>query len=114
MPLAEYDVVILAFWASPEFAARVIQHGAKQCWRLNEFVTDYESLAYRAYSPAHEFLTNAPAYRDVNALRAVENILANALFIPLVMFALHDSLHRRLGAGLTVTFLSRNDTQRAF
>ncbi len=114
LPLADYDAVVLAFYASLEFVARVEQHGAKKCWRLNELLKDYATLVMRAYTLAHQVAASAPRYRDVNPLLAWENIIANALFIPLVMTEVHRALCERVGGDTTIVFFSRNDTQRAF
>lgn len=114
LPLRGFDAVVLAFWASPEFVARVEKHGAKVCWRLNDFVPSYLPLIQRAYRLAHAVAESAPRYREVNALRAWENVIANALLVPLGMTELGKGLRERLGAETEVVFLTRNDTQRAF
>lgn len=110
----EFDAVVLAFWASPEFGARMVAHGAKVCWRLNELVRAYGETARRAYGLAHEVAMSAPTYREVNPLLAWENVLATALMTPLVMAELHAALAERAGGEAQIVFASRNDTQRAF
>lgn len=114
LPLREFDAVVLAFWASPEFVARVEQHGGNVCWRLNDFVPSYLPLIERAYRLAHAVAASAPSYREVNALQAWENVIANALLVPLVMTELGKGLWERVGGETEVVFLTRNDTQRAF
>jgi hypothetical protein len=113
LPLSEYAAVILAFWASPEFVARVKHAGAKACWRLNELVTDYAALADRAYRLAHDLIARVPLYRNVNPLLGSENTIANALLTPLIAAEILRGIRER-GQADTLVFLSPSDTQRAF
>ncbi len=113
LPLTDYAAVILAFWASPEFAARVKHAGAKECWRLNELVTDYATLVGRAYRLAHDFILRVPAYRNVNPLLGSENTIANALLTPLIAAEIVRGIRER-GQADTLVFLSPSDSQRAF
>lgn len=114
LPLADFDVVVPAFWASPEFAARLVEHGARVCLRLNDFVPTYMPLMERAYRLGHQVAASAPRYREVNPLQAWENVIANALLVPLVMTELEKGLRERVGAETEIVFLTRNDMQRAF
>lgn len=114
LPLAEFDAVLLAFWASPEFAERMQGHGAKKCWRLNDWIADYPALVTRAFVLAHGVAEDMPMYRGVNPWRAWENVIANALLIPLVLAECHTGLRAHAGADAEIWFLARSDMQRAF
>lgn len=114
LALNEYAAVILAFWASPEFAAQVQHAGARVCWRLNDLVGDYAALVQRAYRLAHDFIGRVPSHRNVNPLLGSENTIANALLTPLIAADVVRALHERVPNVDTLTFLSPNDMQRAF
>jgi hypothetical protein len=114
LSLADYDALVLAFWASPEFLERVKQTGAKECWRLNEFVKDYTDLVHRAYRLARDFILQVPRYRNVNPLLGFENTVANAFLIPLIAVQVLHDLDERCPHLEQLVFVSRNDTQRAF
>lgn len=114
LALNEYAAVILAFWASPEFAAQVQRAGARICWRLNDLVGDYVALVQRAYRLAHDFIARVPPHCNVNPLLGFENTIANALLMPLIATDILRALRERVPNVDTLTFLSHNDTQRAF
>ncbi len=114
LPLSDYDSVALAFWSSPEFVERVKRAGAKECWRLNDFVPDYAALVCRAYFVGHAVAERAPQYRGVNPLQAWENTLANALLTPLIAAQILNGLRERQPDLGEICFLSQSDTQRAF
>jgi len=114
LPLAAADAVVAAFSASPEYLEHLSFHGARQCLSLSDLGLRYRELVARAYTMVREFVFHCPSYRGVNVLETYETELANALFAPLVMSAIHNMLQERFGTGYVVRFLADNDGFRAF
>lgn len=114
LPLREFDGVCLTFWCAPEYLDELIQHGARRCWRLNDFVTDYGALVRRGFEQAQAIAAGMPLYRGINPLTAWENVMANALRVPVFAAAIYDGLRDRASEVQALCFLAQSDIARAF
>lgn len=114
LSLTSHDAVAVAFWASPEFLARLERAGTRIAWALGQMARDYSNIIKQLYALARHYLKVVPLYREINPLVGWEVAIANALVIPVVAFKAHRHVLSEYSAKPRVNFLTPGDFQRAF